>query len=139
MIFYDMATKVVDTESFPQQNIAGDISGITFVLFSQKPLQWKEINTHTHIQAISMNGLHSQIRTLSKNLWLLRQYKVRKNKTFLLFVLSENSHFFKLLIFKFSWKTRFFFNKKNFYGKMILKNLKTCRKCYENLQPQLQF
>ena len=48
MIFYDMATKVVDTESFPQQNIAGDISGITFVLFSQKPLQWKEINTHTH-------------------------------------------------------------------------------------------
>ena len=48
MIFYDMASKVVDTESFPQQNIAGDISGITFVLFSQKPLQWKEINTHTH-------------------------------------------------------------------------------------------
>ena len=48
MIFYDMATKVVDTESFPQQNIAGDISGITFVLFSQKPLQQKEINTNTH-------------------------------------------------------------------------------------------
>ena len=44
---YDM---VLDTESFPQRNIAGLISAITFiVLFSQeKPLRWKEINTHTH-------------------------------------------------------------------------------------------
>ena len=50
MIFYDVAKKVLDTESFPQHNIAGLISAITFiVLFSQeKPLLWKEINTHTH-------------------------------------------------------------------------------------------
>ena len=49
MIVYDVAKKVLDTESFPQHNIAGLISGITFiVLFSQeKPLLWKEINTHT--------------------------------------------------------------------------------------------
>ena len=50
MILYDVTTKVLDTESFPQHNIAGLISGITFiVLFNQeKPLRWKEINTHTH-------------------------------------------------------------------------------------------
>ena len=50
MIVYDVATKVLDTEISPQHNIADLISGITFiVLFSQeKPLLWKEINTHTH-------------------------------------------------------------------------------------------
>ena len=45
MIVYDMARKVLYTESF------GLISGITFVLFSQeKPLRWKEGNIHTHTQ-----------------------------------------------------------------------------------------
>ena len=41
MIAYDVATNVLDTEIFPQGNIAGLISGITFVvLFSQeKPLR----------------------------------------------------------------------------------------------------
>ena len=50
MIVYDVATKVLDTESYPQHNIAGLISDITFiVLFNQeKPLRRKEINTHTH-------------------------------------------------------------------------------------------
>ena len=40
---------VLNTESLPQHNIAGLISGITFILlFSQeKPLTWKEINTNT--------------------------------------------------------------------------------------------
>ena len=40
MIVYDVATKVH----------AGLVSGTTFiVLFSQeKPLRWKQINTHTH-------------------------------------------------------------------------------------------
>ena len=49
MIVYDVATKALDTESFPQRKIADMISGITFiVLFSQKkPLLWKEI----HIRA----------------------------------------------------------------------------------------
>ena len=49
MIVYDVATKVLDTGSFPQHNISGLLSGITFVLFSQeKPLRWKEIKTQTH-------------------------------------------------------------------------------------------
>ena len=50
MIVYDMATKELDTESFSQHTIADLNSGITFiVLFSQeKPLRWKDINTHTH-------------------------------------------------------------------------------------------
>ena len=45
MIVYDVATKVLNTESFPQHSIAGLISGITIiVLFSQeKPLRWKKI------------------------------------------------------------------------------------------------
>ena len=49
MIVYDVATKVLDTGSFPQHNISGLLSGITFVLFSQeKPLRWKEIKTQPH-------------------------------------------------------------------------------------------
>ena len=57
MIVYDVAMKVLDTEPFPQHNIAGLISGITFiVLFSQeKHLRCQEINTetqtHTHRRA----------------------------------------------------------------------------------------
>ena len=56
MIVYDVATKVLDTESFPQCNISGLISGIIFiVLFSQeKPFRLKEINTHTHIHQQQM-------------------------------------------------------------------------------------
>ena len=47
MIAYDVATKVFDTESFPQDAIADISSGIIFnVLFSQeKQLRQKEINT----------------------------------------------------------------------------------------------
>ena len=33
MIFYDVATKALDTESFPQHNVAGLISAITFIVF----------------------------------------------------------------------------------------------------------
>ena len=44
-----MATKVLDTETFPQHNISGLISGIRIVLFSQEiPLPCEEINTHTY-------------------------------------------------------------------------------------------
>ena len=50
MIVYDVATKVLDTELFPQYSISSLISGITFIvlLIQEKPLRWKEINTHTH-------------------------------------------------------------------------------------------
>ena len=53
MILYDVATKVLGTEEFPQHNTAELNSGTTFtVLFSQeKPLRWKDINTHTHTTA----------------------------------------------------------------------------------------
>ena len=51
MIVYDVAMKVLDTESFPQHSIASLVSGITFIVwFSQdKPLRCKEINTQTQI------------------------------------------------------------------------------------------
>ena len=58
LIVYDVATKILNIEFFPQHNIADLNSGITFiVLFSQeKPLGSKEINTHKeHLQmAISL-------------------------------------------------------------------------------------
>ena len=62
MIVYDVAAKVFDTESFPQHNIVGLISGITFiVLFSQeKHLRWKKINTHTHTRARARTHAHTQ-------------------------------------------------------------------------------
>ena len=63
MIVYDVATKVIGTEEFPQYNIAELNSGITFiVLFSlEKPLRWKETNTHTHA--------HTHTHTHEEHLW----------------------------------------------------------------------
>ena len=61
MIVYDVATKVRDTELFPQYNIADLNSGITLVLFSQEQaLRWKEINTHiyTHQQQLTASLKH---------------------------------------------------------------------------------
>ena len=65
MIVYDVATKVLDTKSFPQYNIAGLYSGITFiVLFSQeKSLRWKEINTHTHTHTHTHTRTHTHTHT----------------------------------------------------------------------------
>ena len=64
MISYDVATKVLDTESFPQHNIAGLISGITFVLSSQKkPLEWEETNTHTHTHTHTLTHTHTHTIT----------------------------------------------------------------------------
>ena len=62
MIVFDLETKVLDTEIFPQHNIADLNSGITFIaLFSQeKPLQWKEINTVTHILAVRNPNLNAE-------------------------------------------------------------------------------
>ena len=49
MIVYDVATKVLDTEPFPQHNIAGLISGITcIVLFQSGEASTVEGNKHTH-------------------------------------------------------------------------------------------
>ena len=51
LCFY-METKVLDTELFPQYTIADLNCGIKFTAFfsQEKPLQWNEINNHTHIQ-----------------------------------------------------------------------------------------
>ena len=66
MIVYDVVTKVLDTESFPQHNNTGLISGIRFVLFSQeKRLRWKEMITHTHARARART--HTQTHTNSEN------------------------------------------------------------------------
>ena len=50
IIVFDVATKVLGTEEFPQHNIAEVNSGTTLiVLFSQEePSRWKEINTQTN-------------------------------------------------------------------------------------------
>ena len=62
MIAYDVATKLLDTESFSQHNFAGLISGITFIvlLSQEKPLRWKEIHTHTHTRARTHTHTHTQ-------------------------------------------------------------------------------
>ena len=49
MIAYDVATKLTDTELFPQYSIAGLISSITFVVsLSQEKGNTVEWNKHTH-------------------------------------------------------------------------------------------
>ena len=67
MIFYDEATKVLDTEYFPQHNIPGLISGITSIalLSQEKPLQWKKIHTHapTHTDPHTHTHTHTHTRT----------------------------------------------------------------------------
>ena len=64
MIVYDVATKVLDTESFPLHNIAGLITFI--VLFSQdKPLRWNKINTHAHTYTHTHTHTHSHTHTQS--------------------------------------------------------------------------
>ena len=50
MIVSDMVMNVLDTKGFPQHNIAGLISGITFVLFQSGEASTVEGNTHTYTQ-----------------------------------------------------------------------------------------
>ena len=66
--------KVLDTEIFPQHTIAGLISGITFVLFSQeKPLRLKETNTDTDTH--TQTHTHTQSQDLLKNPGLANEMK----------------------------------------------------------------
>ena len=62
MIVYDVAIKVLGTEIFPQGNVAGLISGITFIvlLSQEKPLRWKEINTYTQAHTHTHAHAHTQ-------------------------------------------------------------------------------
>ena len=71
MIVYDVARMVLDTESFPQHNIAGLISGITFIVLisHEKPLRRKEINTHTHTHTHThTQALRSKVSKEAKDL-----------------------------------------------------------------------
>ena len=47
MIVFDVATKLLGTEEFPQHNIA-ELNTGTFLFSQDKPLRRKEINIHTH-------------------------------------------------------------------------------------------
>ena len=72
MIVYDVATKILDTKSFPQHNIAGLTSGITYtVLFSQeKPSRWRKYThtqTHTHTHPPTHTHTHTHTHTLVSN------------------------------------------------------------------------
>ena len=51
MIVYDVAMKIPETKQFPQHNIAGLISGITFVLFQSGEASMVGGNKHTHTHA----------------------------------------------------------------------------------------
>ena len=87
MIVYDVATKVLDTESYPQHNIAGLISDITFiVLFNQeKPLRRKEINTHkhTHLEQFFL------IRVVTRSTLLYEHFSLMHCLQILLLISSE--------------------------------------------------
>ena len=56
IIVYDLATKVIDTEIFPQHNIAGLISGIAFIVFVQSGEAFTVAgNKHTHTNTLIDN------------------------------------------------------------------------------------
>ena len=64
MIVYDVATTVLDTESFPQHNIAGLISGIKFIVFFQSGEAFMvegnkhtHTHTHTHTETLTQMGV----------------------------------------------------------------------------------
>ena len=57
MIVYDVAMKVLDTKKFPQHNITGLISGITFTVLFQLGEAFIKINTHTHTKTITKTML----------------------------------------------------------------------------------
>ena len=67
MIIYDVAKKVFDKKTFPQGNIAGLISGITFVFFSQEmPVRWKETYTYARTRTRTCTHItHTQVVNLS--------------------------------------------------------------------------
>ena len=62
MIVYDVAMKLLDTESFSQHNIAGLIPGVTFiVLFSQKKPFMVEGTKHTLVTVCMLLCVNSDI------------------------------------------------------------------------------
>ena len=81
MIVYDVATKVLDIETFPQHIIPDLISGITFIvsLSQEKPLRWKEKNTHFH--AHTHTHTHARTHTHTHTHRLTQQTHVLLHNT----------------------------------------------------------
>ena len=68
MIVYDVKTKVLDTEIFPQHTIANlNLWHYIYCFFfsQEKPLRWKEINTHlyTHTHTHTHTHIHAHTYT----------------------------------------------------------------------------
>ena len=75
MIIYEVETKVLDTEIFPQHNIAGMISGSTFtVVQSRENFTVEKINTHTHTRSPYIDhNINIKMRTLYWSVANLKQ------------------------------------------------------------------
>ena len=79
MIVYDMVMNVLDTKWFPQHNIAGLISGITFiVLFQSGEASTVEGNKHTHTrtQVANLDETHLDEETSTER----RSYNHQVNR-----------------------------------------------------------
>ena len=66
MVVYDVATKVIDTEIFPQGNIAGLISGTFCVVQSGEVFMVKgnkHIHTRTHTHTHTHTHAHTHAHT----------------------------------------------------------------------------
>ena len=76
MITYDVATKVLDSEIFPQHPIADIISGITFiVLFSQEM-------SYTHTYTRTRTHAHTHTHTHTHTLKNQKSLKTRAETSF---------------------------------------------------------
>ena len=66
MIVYNVPTKVLDTEIFPQYKIAGPISDITFIpLFQSGEAFTVKGNKHTYTHAYTHTHTHTHTSTPS--------------------------------------------------------------------------
>ena len=73
MIVYNVPTKVLDTEIFPQDKIAGLISGITFILSFQSGEAFTvKGNKHTYTHAHTHTRTHTSIPSIETHLDAVR-------------------------------------------------------------------
>ena len=87
IIIYNVATKVLDTELFPQHTIADLNFGITFILSShEKPLRWKKIHTHRL-------PLNNNTSILGNHLFYFQGFIYSICAECILFVLSVSQNF----------------------------------------------
>ena len=80
MIVYDVATKILDTEYFPQHNIASLISGITFIVLFQSGEAFTvgrntHTHTHTHTHTQTLNSSNDMLYQVPKKICQTTQLK----------------------------------------------------------------